>query len=422
MDIVQGIVSALAFGGEGILRADGLVIFVPFTAPGDTIRCRITSKKKNFARGELINIIEKSPQRTTPRCPYFGTCGGCQLQHITYEAQVQHKRTCVEDALLRIGKLPLERAPEIVPSQHHWAYRRHVTLTLQPHEGHYIAGYIGVDNHTVIKVDVCPIFVPEEDRVIINLQKLVGQIRAGSSGKVSILKQEDGCLLQFHFAEMPENCASVCENAVQGNLWKGIAVSTPTHTLSFGVVEAKCQIDTLTFDFSLRAFIQNHPEQSLNIYRQICQIAKKTTAQHILDLYCGIGISSILLAQMGASVVGVESNREAVKLAKQNAQNNRIQKTRFMEADVGKILHALLLKEKPDLVIVNPPRIGLEERVRHALLEHGPRHLIYVSCNPTTLARDLQQLGNSGYRISYCEAFDMFPQTAHIETLVHMTR
>jgi 23S rRNA (uracil1939-C5)-methyltransferase len=422
-DIITGEISTLAFGGEGILRHEGLVVFIPFTAPGDLITCRIISKKKSFARAELIEILKPSPQRTTPRCSYYGTCGGCQLQHLTYEAQIEHKRESVEDSLKRIGKLTLDAPVTMIPASLQWAYRRHVTLTLTPRESGYEAGYIAVDNRSVIPVKCCPIFVSEENPIIVELQTLVGRLKStlSNTGRASILKQEnEKFLLQFYFEEIPSNCKEICQRAVETSFWKGIIVNTAKESFTFGKVEAQEKVDNVLFEFSPRAFIQNHPEQSLNIYRKICEFAIQAKAKKILDLYCGVGISAILLTKLGITTIGVESNKDAIDLAIKNAKNNSLNVS-FLKADVANVLDGLLKKEKPDFVVVNPPRIGLADPVRDQLKAHKPKHLVYISCNPTTLARDLQLICLNNYRIVSCEAFDMFPQTSHVETLVHLT-
>lgn len=422
-ETLTGEISGLAFGGDGILRDGSLVVFIPFTAPGDLISYRITSKKKNYARGELVEILKSGKERTVPRCPYFGTCGGCQLQHLTYPAQLEHKRMCVEDSLKRIGRIPID-VVSITPANQSWAYRRHVTLTLTPKNDTYEAGYIGIDGHSVVPVNSCPIFVSEENQVIQELQKIVSQLKSSlnNSGKASILKQDnDQFLLQLHFPKTPPNCSTVCQEALNRNpIWKGILVNTEREKLTFGNSKATCRIDHLEIEFSPKAFIQNHPEQSLNIYRRICALASQVGPKSILDLYCGVGISSLLLAGQGMFVVGVEGNKEAVQLANKNAQSNGIKQVSFIQADVAHVLGSLLEKHGSDIVILNPPRIGADESVCQELVKRKPKHIIYISCNPATLARDLQRLGSQNYRVLSCEAFDMFPQTAHVETLVHL--
>jgi len=428
---VQGKIESLAFGGQGILRKEGLVIFVPFTAPGDLVTCRITKKKSSFAEAEVLTIDQPSPQRITPRCPYFGVCGGCQLQHLNEAAQLSYKQQAVEDALKRIGQLELDSVLPIIPATQQWAYRRHVQLSLRQAKGTnqgFIAGYIAVDNRSLVQAEVCPIFIPDSEMVLKQLQHFCQQLVSDphNEGKVTLLKQDQGqnqgnYLLHFHFKFSPKNMQEACEKALkQWKNWTGIVVSTPKGRKTFGQVQCKMKIDELEFSFSSDAFIQNHPEQSLNIYRHLVKIAQQEGASRALDLYCGIGCTSLLLAGQMEKVVGFESNKEAVRLAKENGVANQVKNVEFFCADVKDVLGEWIEKLKADFVVVNPPRIGLDPRVIEGLIAHRPKEIVYISCMPATLARDLHLLVKQGYRMKSCQAFDMFPQTAHVETVVHL--
>lgn len=416
-----GEVLRLAFGGQGIVHHDSLVIFVPFTAPGDLIRYRITQRKKNFAFGELLEVIKSSPQRTSPPCPYFGTCGGCQLQHLKYEYQLEHKRQCLEDALLRQAQIKNVVVPPVTPATHQWAYRRRISLTLKPHEGHYIAGYTGVDNTSLISVLQCPIFASPSDPIIKNLQQIAGSLanKDRTPGKVTVLKKDEAnYLIHFHFKSMPKNATDVLKTASERfPAWQGILATSPHETIQFGSPEAHFDIEGLSLTFSPKAFIQNHPEQSVNIYKALCQQAKKYCHHHLLDLYCGIGISSILLAREGLNVTGVENNEEAIRLANMNAKKNHISHANFIKAEVENVLPSLLKKTSSDVVIVNPPREGLHTKVIEALIETAPQSIFYISCMPPTLARDLKILTATTFKLTEVHAYDMFPQTSHLETL-----
>lgn len=423
-DIVKGQVVGLAFGGQGIIRQDGFVIFVPFTVPGDIVTCRIVERKKTFANAKLLEVLQPSPQRTVPPCPYYGTCGGCQLQHIDYAAQLEHKRQCVEDALKRIGKLPVEGVPAVVPSQDQWAYRRHITLTIRPRSTFFEAGYITTDNHSLLPVEHCPIFVEDQDAIIENIQLLVSRLHSvpDNGGKVGVMKQGNGkYVLHFTFKVLPSNSQEVFEKALSRYPQvAGIVASSLQEVLTFGKTMASCEVDGLKFTFSPQSFIQTHPEQSSNIYKKLCDIATQVKANNILDLYSGVGISSILLAMQGAHVLGVESNAVAVQLSRDNAARNGVEKVQFLRADVEDVVRGLVKQQTPDLVIVNPPRIGLDSTIIHALLQKCPKNIVYISCMPSTLARDLHLLCEKHYRLESCQPYDMFPQTAHIETLVHI--
>lgn len=422
--IFSGDVLRLAFGGEGIVHQEGMVVFVPFTAPGDRIKFRITQRKKNFAYGELIDILQPSPERITPKCPYFGTCGGCQLQHLNYAAQLEYKRQSIQDALVRQAKLIDIIVPPVVPAKQQWSYRRRVSLTLKPFEGHFAVGYTATDGVSLLPVKQCPIFIDSEDPIFLQVQA-VGKTfinQDSNEGKVALLKRSNGTfLLHFHFKNLPPNAEVVLTEAAQNySSWTGILASSPKKTLQFGQLDTQFEIADLTFDFSPKAFIQNHPEQSLNIYHSLCKHATSLQPKKILDLYCGIGISSLMLARQGLNITGVETNKEAIRLAQANAKKNKITSANFIQADVQQVLGGLLEKMNPDLVIVNPPREGLDPSVIQALLQRPPSAILYISCMPPTLARDLRLLCAEKYQVDSIEAYDMFPQTSHVETLVYL--
>lgn len=425
MDNFTGEVTGLAFGGEGIIRQDRLVVFVPFTAPGDVVSYRITKKKKNFASGALLNIATPSPLRIAPRCPYFGTCGGCQLQHLDYKAQLDYKQQCVADSVQRIGHLSPETVAPAVAAKQQWAYRRHVTFQLIASVDSFKMGYIAADNTSLLEVSSCPIFVEPGNPIVEDMRSLISQLKGtdGNNGRVTVLKLDnEGYAFHFQFERLPEGCEPLFEQALKRYpTWQGIVVTTPKKTLVFGTVAPTLAIDNLIFTFSPRAFIQNHPEQSLNIYRSIRDIAMAAGARKVVDLYCGIGISSLLLAKQGMEVVGVEYNKEAIALANGNAIKNGIGTATFVQADVKRVIRDLLKKNRPDLIVVNPPRTGMDPAVVQALADSGAREIIYISCMPSTLARDLAVLCKEKYRLASCQPYDMFPQTAHVETVVRLT-
>lgn len=420
-EIYTGEVVRLAFGGDGIVHQNSLVIFVPFTAPGDLIRYQITQRKNNFAHGQLLEVINPSSQRTLPRCPYFGTCGGCQLQHLKYEDQLEHKRQSLEEALARIAKVKNINVPAVTPATNQWAYRRRINLALKPHQNHFIAGYMAVDNTSLINIQQCPIFTPTTDPIINIIQHIAKELKShqNSHGKVTILKIDlTNYLIHFHFNTMPSNAAEVLKFSTQQYpQLKNILATAPKTTIQFGSTEAQLEIDGLSFAFSPKAFIQNHPEQSKNIYNTICRYSKIYYQHHILDLYCGIGISTLLLGRDKMNVIGVENNAEAIRLAKKNAELNHIIHARFVKGDVQNLLASLLKSTSSDLVIVNPPREGLDPKVTKALQDSSPKTIFYISCMPPTLARDIKHLTDKSYSLSEVLAFDMFPQTSHLETL-----
>lgn len=420
-DVIEGTIDNLAFGGEGILRHEGFVIFVPFTAPGDTIRCRIQKVKKSFATATLEEVLQNGPHRTVPLCPYFGTCGGCQIQHIDASEQMRYKVQSVQDAFKRIGHLSLP--PMMVyPANLKWAYRRHVTLHLRPKDESFEAGYIGIDDRSLVVIETCPIFNLADDPIIHNIQKLVSQLpnTQRQKGKLMILKnQNHHYILSFHFEQkLPFSIDQWKRLIGQYSQIAGAIISSPGQEYKIGNPYCLQDLEDLTFRFTPQAFVQNHPEQSLKIYQHICQLT--TSGQkNILDLYCGFGITSLLLARQGHQVTGIEVNPKAIEFAKANATANHLTSVKFERGDVEEWMPRLTTPY-PDLVLMNPPRTGLSDGVVQALLKLKPKEMIYISCMPSTLARDLAKLCQSAYQVKECAVYDMFPQTAHVETLVYL--
>ncbi len=413
--MLEGQIESIAFGGQGILRNEGLVIFVPFTAPQDIAHIEITTQKKHFAHGKLLSLKTASPLRIIPKCSYFGSCGGCQLQHLNYEAQLAAKQTFIRDALKRIGGIDIENIP-ITPTTLQWQYRRHIRLSLRPAEKSFTAGYIGQDNCSFLPIDQCPIFSSDK-RLFTELQKLLCCISSEGTeeGSVRMIKTDnDRFLLAFDFSPiLPNHSLSL------SGPWQGILIRSQNEQKCLGDVTCFIELDGLKARFSPLGFVQNHPEQSANLYRTIAMVLPDS-AQTVLDLYCGIGLTSMLFAKLGKKVIGVESHLETIDLAKENAVANHVD-IQFFAGKAETLGVELLGKTHFDVVLCNPPRTGLDSTLINALLKERPAHIIYVSCMPATLARDLKKLTQGGYQIDHIQAFDMFPQTTHVETLVRLT-
>lgn len=324
----MNIVSNIAFGGDGVIRHEGKVVFVPFVLPGEQIEFEITQSKKSHAFGRLIRILQAHPNRITPKCEYYGRCGGCQLQHASYDLQLKIKQQFVEDALTRIGKLENIQVSPIIGTEHQWAYRRRIKL----HQRGNKKGFIGVDHHSLVEITHCEIF--------------------------------------------------------SGN--------------------------SLELDPDI--FVQAHPEQSERLYQDLVQAIQALGTLKILDLYCGMGILTAQLADLGCPITGIELNPKAINWAKKN----HTQAVNWVTADVSKTTSQYLKKDLPDVVLVNPPRTGLHTEVIEALVKYRPKHIFYTSCMPATLARDLKILAEAGYAIKQCQPYDLFPQTTHVETVVSL--
>jgi 23S rRNA (uracil1939-C5)-methyltransferase len=425
--MIKGSIESIAFGGEGILRHEGLVIFVPFTAPGEVVEVEISSKKKKFARGKLLHLETSSSQRIEPSCPYFGSCGGCQLQHLNYPVQLEAKRHFISDALKRIGKLEI---PEFTVSAatEQWHYRRHIRLKLRKERNGFKAGYIGNNPSVFVPIAQCPIFLARsgcgiEDPLLRIVQTLLLSLSSEGieEGSVRIIKANPGkFILAFHFFPMLPNNFCIASNALEKYpSLQGIAMQSPNKQKEFGDIRCETQLLGLKARFSPFGFLQNHPQQSKVLYRCIVDALPNSTC-NVLDLYCGVGITSLLFAKQQITAIGVEAHKETIALAKANADLNKISNVEFFEGKAEKLGVELLKKGKPDTVLCNPPRTGIDPMLLQALAKEKPPCILYVSCMPSTLARDLQKLTEAGYQIDSIQGFDMFPQTTHVETLVKL--
>jgi 23S rRNA (uracil1939-C5)-methyltransferase len=342
-------IDELAFGGSGIARAEGKAVFIPFTIDGERVSARIVREKKQFAEAEVIDVLEPSPHRVAPRCPYFGRCGGCAYQHISYAHQLEIKSRQVEKTLLRIGKLGEIPMRPIIRSSIDYEYRNRVTV----HVENRTIGFYRRDSHRLIDIAQCPISRPEVNRAL-------AELRAR--------RPRDG-----HYALRVSDAPRVFEQTND-------AVAA-----------------------ELREVVANFfPERG----------------KLLIDAFCGSGFFAKRLAEKFDRVLGIEWDRFAVGLARQSAQPNES----YINSDVEIELPAQLQNAPADAaVIVDPPATGLGAATRSALQFCPPQTLIYISCNPATLARDLGQL-RSQFRILSVTPLDMFPQTAEIEVAVHLQR
>ncbi len=390
--LVTGTITEIAFGGSGILKVQGLVLFVPFTAPGDEIEAIITELKKGYGRAKLSKIIKPSPTRVQPKCPYFGTCMGCQLQHIDYETQLEEKKQAVKEALLRIGKIDIPEV-SIVPSPKEYTYRERITLHLDEQK----LGYISLDNTSILDIKICPIFT--EDSILERLNQAKDHEFKKQKGRLQVLKDQKGSFV-VHASIHPKPAIF------------------PPHIRFSKDEEITSHLLGLKFTYSPKVFIQNNRSVSEQIYLKIVELMREANPSLILDLYSGIGVTSCLLSKEGYTLYSIELNSHSIRYARRNQEINGLKNITFIEGKAEeKIPH-----QPFDAVLLNPPRTGCEkiviEKIRDVI---QPKTIIYVSCMPSTLARDLNILGE-GYRTNIVQAFDMFPQTGHIETLVRLER
>lgn len=413
-------IRGLSSEGAGVGNLiDGRVVFVPRTTPGDEVELLITSGKKRWAKARLRELHVSSSDRVPSACPYYDECGGCSVQHIAYEQQLHWKADTVREALRRISHLDVA-LPEIVPSPNQRHYRSRVTFTLvRLPGGRVIAGFHRMDApHRIVDVgDGCILPEPALATAWTSLRTAWGEgarrLPSGNKLRLTLRAVDEGVILFIEDGRGPGR-PDVLLREVEGlvAVWakrpdggeKLLAGLTHVHDTRFGE----------TIQTGPTSFLQVNREASESLHRWVMEQGAAGSSEKVVDAYCGVGFFGREMARRGADVVGIERDAKAAKAAARDAPDNFAVWTGAVEDRLAEALPA-------DLVVLNPPRGGVEARVTEVLREAGPPALIYVSCDPATLARDLARLSPS-YEVVDVRAFDLFPQTAHVEVVVVLKR
>lgn len=405
MAVVSVSIESIAAGGDGVGRKEGLVVFVPRTAPGDLVTAQI-SGRGHFARGSLRSIVTPSPVRIEPSCPHYtrDKCGGCQLQHMTYESQLAAKRIIIRDSFQRIGKRPID-PPDIEPSPKEWRYRTKLTLAIRRRGTRWIAGLHPYDDPVrIFPITDCPITdrrvvaawreVMEADAYFPDAKELRGSVRITSGGPTLVMMGGQSWAARDQFSAAVPSVSAV---------WWEPADDKPRRVL----------YDKRADRTPSASFAQVNAEMAEILGRYVMERARSLSPHTAIDAYAGAGQTAALLGEAGVAVTAIELDPDASEWSSSILRPP----SRAVQGRVEDILPDAL---PADLVIVNPPRAGVDARVTQALEASAPhiRGVIYVSCNPATLARDVSRLPS--YGIEAIRAFDMFPQTAHVETVCEL--
>jgi 23S rRNA (uracil1939-C5)-methyltransferase len=437
----------LAFGGEGVGRADGYVVFVPGGLPGDRLRVRLVQVRTRFGRGSIEEVLEPSPQRVEAPCPYFGRCGGCRLQHVAYPAQLAFKSKQVADALERLGGLRDVPLRPIIGAEETFGYRNKMEFTVARARGALVVGLHETERYdSVLDIERCLL---QSDR----MNGLLAEARAFFAERgLTVYEQDTGeGLLRFlmlregkHTGELMTNVVTsapaVSELAPLAQRLQArdpgttsvvmnvnpkkasVAVGVEEHLLG-GRDHIREDVGGLTFRVSANSFFQTNTRQAERLFDLVVESTGLTGTETVLDLYSGTGAISLLLARRARWVYGVELAQAAVDDAGANATANRITNCTFVSGEVRFVLPALIAKGvTAEVVVADPPRAGFHPKALHALITLGARRIVYVSCNPTTLARDLGELVRGGYHLEWVQPVDMFPHTPHIEAVARLER
>ncbi len=445
-DNIEVQIAGLGSSGEGVGKYEGFTVFVQGALPEESVQAEITLVKKNYAAGKLIKIIEASPERVEPVCPVYAECGGCQLQHLSYAGQLRMKQQQVKDALTRIGHLDTEVLP-VIGCTNPWNYRNKMQFPAAGGaEGTINIGCYAAATHSVIDTGSCMIQKEANNEVLTTVRKWMqrygisaydektgkGLVRHVMS-RVGVHSGEVMAVLITSAYDIPHkkeliewltkyvpNLVSVVQNinkkptnVVMGSKTR-VLYGRPTITDSLGA---------LSFNISAQSFFQVNSEQAEKLYNKALEYAALNGTETVVDVYCGTGTISLYLAKHAGKVYGIEIVAPAIEDAKKNAQDNNCHNAEFILGDAAEKLPQLLAEGvKPDVVVVDPPRAGCEQKVLKAIADVEPQRIVYVSCNPASLARDLAYLNERGYRAMTAQPVDMFPMTVHVETVVSLSK
>ena len=441
-EIVRLEITALTSEGSGVGRHNGMAVFVPFTAVGDIISCRIVKELKSYAYGRIEEILMPSPDRVENGCPAYGKCGGCVFRHITYEAELRAKDRVVRDAFGRIGALSPEFLP-IVGSDCTEGYRNKLQMPLAKGDGGAYSGFFAPRSHRVIGVERCLLqpeifaeitkfvleYINRRHISIYNEEKHEGVLRhiflrkGCYSGEIClcIVARKKVPELSGLAAEATEKFPQITGVVLNINSEKTNVILGDKEVVLKGRAEISDTMCGVSVEISPRSFYQVNTPAAERLYKQAAEFAQPE-GKVLLDLYCGAGTIGLSMAREAERVIGAEIVPEAVENAKRNAAASGFGNAEFICADAGQAADDLAKRGlKPDVIILDPPRKGCGEETLAACAEMSPERIVMISCNPATAARDCARLEELGYRAEKVRAFDLFPRTGHAECVVLMS-
>ena len=448
-------VKDLGARGKGVASLEGFKVFVDGTAPGDKVEAQLVKKKRKYGEGKLLNILQPSKDRISARCEHFDTCGGCKWQFLSYEKQLEVKEGQVREALVRLAGLDRAFVDDvfepIVPCSEPWFYRNKMELSFGPGQDGVMLGFYPPGYHyEVFDLKACYLMEPYMASLtayVRDFARLKGLDFFDSKTGEGLLRnllirsgKNTGELL-VALVVSPAEFAALDTFVEHMKAWEfeGQKITSlylqvvhqqkgsPTRIeqqLLGGKAVLRERLSELEFDILPQAFFQTNTRQAEVLYGKVLELAVLSGTELVYDLYCGTGTIGLFCAGSSKEVIGVDINAASIENAKSNAELNQIKNASYHCGDVDKVLEGVLSGEraKPDIVIVDPPRNGLGESVVKKVADFGARRVVYVSCNPSTLARDLKDFAELGWKLVSCQPVDMFPQTYHVEVVSVLER
>lgn len=436
----------IGHNGEGIGRIEGMTVFVEGGVPGDLLKIKIVEVKKNYATGELIKIVKPSEHRIQPICSIAEICGGCQIQQIDYCAQLVLKTNRVRANIERIGKLENVIIHNTIGMEIPARYRNKAQFPIGRSEQQAVIGFYKKGSHEIINTESCYIQHEINDRLISLMKAYIEKHQVStydektgqgllrhvltkvgfSTGEIMVILVTNGKELPGKDALIEDLTANIpgLKSVVQNiNTKKGNRILGHECITLYGSDQIVDTLGKLKFKISPLSFFQVNPMQTEVLYGKALEYAGLTGIERVFDVYCGIGTISLFLAQKAKHVYGIEVVEAAIEDAKENARINGIENVTFYVGEAEEVVPKLYKEGiEADVVVVDPPRKGCDEKVLDTMVKMNPKRIVYVSCNPATLARDLRYLEDRGYHTVEVQPVDMFPHTMHVECVVLMSR
>ncbi|MEX2460645.1 MAG: 23S rRNA (uracil(1939)-C(5))-methyltransferase RlmD, partial [Paenibacillaceae bacterium] len=436
----------LTHEGFGVAKVDGFAVFVAGGLPEERGKIKIVNVKKGYGYGRLIELTDPNKDRVEPPCSIYKECGGCQLQHISYEGQLQLKHKQVVEVLKRIGHLENVLVHPVIGAEHEWQYRNKAQVPVGERNGELIAGFYQKGSHEIINMHTCLIQQETNDKVVQVVKSILSNYKIQPYDEIKhlgiirhimvrygIMTGEVMVVLVTRTNELP-NKKAIIENIINQipdvksivqniNPNRSNAVLGNATNVLWGEKYIYDYIGEVKFAISANSFFQVNPEQTKVLYSKALEYANLTGKETVIDAYCGIGTISLFLAQKSKKVYGVEIVPQAIEDAWRNAELNGIKNAEFAVGDAEVVIPEWYKSGiKADVIVVDPPRKGCEESLLNTIIEMKPSRVVYVSCNPATLARDLHILEKGGYKTFEVQPVDMFPHTTHVECVVRIYR
>ena len=434
-------------GGVGIGKYEGFTVFVDGGLVQDKIKVKITKSKKNYAVGDIVEIIEKSPFRVERKCSEsLRLCGGCQIQELDYQKQLDVKTNEVKQVISRIGKLDDVVIHDTLGMEHPFRYRNKAQFPIQKKDNMPVIGFYKKKSHDLISTDECIIQHEVNDKIIKIIKTYIraynvsiydekthkGLLRhlvtkvGFTTGEVMIVLVANGKKLPYLkelASVLKENIPGFKTLVVNVNTQKTNVILGKENIVAYGDGMIRDYIGELVFEISPLSFFQVNPLQTEVLYNKALEYANLGENDTVFDIYCGIGTISLFLAQKAKKVYGIEIVEDAIKDAKRNAKINNMDNVEFYVGKAEEVVPKMYKEGKrANVVVVDPPRKGCDEKVLDTIVSMEPDRVVYVSCNPSTLARDLAYLNERGYKCHEIQPVDMFPHSVHVENVAWLSR